>query len=262
MKKILIRIAIVLAVLIVVALVVVFASLNSIVKKGVETVGPQLTKVEVRLGGVKLSPFSGSGQLSQMFVGNPDGYKTPSAILVGDVKVDVDVGSLLSDTIVVESINVQAPEITFEGGLGGNNLKTILKNLEAAGGGEQPGEPAGADTKSGKHFFVRDVVMTGGKINLSVTGLGGQAMTVPLPDVHIQNIGTKNKGVTAAQMTKQIMVPLLESVLKAAGEAMGDLGKGVKSLGTDGGKQVEGITKGIQGLFKGPSKTDTNTPKK
>src|SRR5262245_36239020 len=99
MKKTLIRVAIVLVVLLVVAVVVVFASLNSIVKKGVETVGPQLTKVEIRLGGVKLSPFSGSGQLSQLFVGNPAGYKTESAMKVGDVKVSVDVGSLLSDTI-------------------------------------------------------------------------------------------------------------------------------------------------------------------
>src|SRR2546422_1862994 len=91
MKKLIIRIAIAVVGLVVLALVVVFFSLNSIVKKGVETVGPRLTKVDVRLGSAKLSPLSGNGQLTELFVGNPEGYKTPSAIKVGDVKVGVQV---------------------------------------------------------------------------------------------------------------------------------------------------------------------------
>ena len=77
MKKIIIRIFAVLILLVVVALVVVFFSLNSIVKKAVETIGPKMTRVEVKLGAADISPFSGSGKLSKLFVGNPDGYKTP-----------------------------------------------------------------------------------------------------------------------------------------------------------------------------------------
>src|SRR5437764_8512643 len=100
MKKLIIRIAAVVLILLVIALAVVFFSLNSIVKKGVETVGPKLTKVEVRLGSAKLSPLSGNGRLSDLFVGNPEGYKTPSAMKLGDIKVAVEPGSILSDTLV------------------------------------------------------------------------------------------------------------------------------------------------------------------
>src|SRR4051812_22431848 len=101
MKKWVLRIVIVVAVLVVVALALVFFNLNSIVKKGVETVGPQLTKVDVKLGAAKLSPLNGNGELSKLFVGNPEGYKTPSAIQVGNVKVAVKLRSVLSNTIVV-----------------------------------------------------------------------------------------------------------------------------------------------------------------
>src|SRR5260370_30070876 len=101
MKKILVRIVIGFAVLLVLALAVVFFSLNSIVKKGVETVGPQLTKVEVKLGSAEISPFSGSGRLSKLFVGNPEGYKTTSAFQMGSIKVAVKIGSVMSDVIVV-----------------------------------------------------------------------------------------------------------------------------------------------------------------
>ena len=137
MKKLIIRIAVGLVVLVVIALAVVFFSLNSIVKKGVETVGPKLTKVEMRLGGVNLSPLSGNGRLSDLFVGNPEGYHTASAIKVGDINVGLQVGSVLSDTLVVEGVNIQAPEITLEGSLSGNNLSKILDNLNAAAGEEK-----------------------------------------------------------------------------------------------------------------------------
>src|SRR5258707_15050984 len=111
MKKLLFRVGLIVALLLMVGLVVAFFSLNSIVKKGVETLGPQMTKVEVRLGSADISPLSGSGRLKKLFVGNPEGYKTPSAIQIGSVKVAVKVGSVLSDTIVVDEINIQAPEI-------------------------------------------------------------------------------------------------------------------------------------------------------
>ena len=56
--------------------------LNGIVKKGVETAGPMITKVDVKLDGANISIFSGSADLKGLFVGNPPGYTTDSAIKV------------------------------------------------------------------------------------------------------------------------------------------------------------------------------------
>ncbi len=132
MKKIIVRIGIGVAVLVVLALVVVFFSLNSIVKKGVETVGPMIVKVDVTLGSAAISPFSGLGILTKLFVGNPEGYKTKSAIEVGEIKAGVGVGSLTSDTIVVNEVSVKEAVITMEGSLTDNNLTKILDNVNGA----------------------------------------------------------------------------------------------------------------------------------
>lgn len=249
MKKWILRIVYLAVALLIIALVVVFFNLNSIVKKGVETVGPKLTKVEVRLGAAKLSPLNGNGELSKLFVGNPEGYKTPAAIEVGNVKVAVKLRSVLSDTIVVDEVNVQAPVITFEGGLGGNNLSQILKNLEGSPDDVKStpeGKPA---SEGGKRFFVKDVVVNGGKINLSITGLdGGKTLTVPLPPIHLTNIGSENNGVTAAQLCKEILKPIIASAMNSGLEAiksgnLDELGKGATEKA---GKAVEGL----KGLFK------------
>ncbi|MEO5803831.1 MAG: hypothetical protein ABIR24_09895 [Verrucomicrobiota bacterium] len=251
MKKWVLRIVVFVAVLVIVALALVFFNLNSIVKKGVETVGPQLTKVDVRLGSATLSPMNGNGELNKLFVGNPDGYKTPSAIQVGNIKVAVKLRSVLSDTIVVDEVNIQAPEITFEGGLGGNNLMTILKNLEGAPEDVKPtpeGKPA---SEGGKKFFVKDVVINGGKINVNITGLGGgKSITVPLPTIHLTDIGSENNGVTAAQLCKEILKPLIASAVKAGVEAGTGVGLDVKDLGKGAGEKAGKAVEGIKELFK------------
>ena len=69
-------------------------------------------KVQVKLDSVNLSLLSGSGKVQGLIVGNPEGFKTPQAISVGAASLALQPASLLADKIVVESINVQAPEIT------------------------------------------------------------------------------------------------------------------------------------------------------
>lgn len=253
MKKLIIRIVAGVVLLVIIALVVVFFSLNSIVKKGVETVGPKLTQVEMRLNSANLSPFSGRGQLSGLFVGNPQGYKTPSAITVGDIKVGVQPSSVMSDTVVIEEVTVKAPEITFEGSLSGNNLSQILANLDAATGGDKAAKPAEPAKKSEKKFYVKDVAINDGKIHLSVTALGtSKAVTLPLPPVHLQNIGSREQGVSAAELSRQIMKEITANATKAVGEAMAKgLDQGVKEIGKEATGQLDKAAKGaLKDLFK------------
>jgi hypothetical protein len=254
MKKLIIRIAIGVAVLLVVSIVVIFISLNSIVKKAVETVGPRLTKVEVRLGGVSVSPLSGNGRLTGLFLGNPEGYKTASAITVGDIKVGLQPSSVLSDTLVLEDVNIQAPEITLEGNLNGNNLSKILSNLEDAGGADNSHKsdpPASTAKKSEKKFFVKDLLIKGGQIHVSfTTPLGGESATLPLPELHLENIGSRENGVTAAELSRQIMKPLLASISKAVAEKLPNLTKGVQGMGKNAAGQAGKAVEELKGLFK------------
>jgi len=248
MKKV-VKILLVLFALLIVALVVAFFSLDRIVKKGVETVGPSVAKVDVKLNNAKLSPFSGSGELKGLIVGNPPGFKTPSAIQVGSVGVKVDPGSVMSDKIVVRSVNVKAPEITFEGGPGGNNLSKILENVQ--GTEEKP--PATKEEHKGttKKLQVDDFVISGGKIHVSATMLGGKAATMPLPEIHLTNLGQGPEGITPAELTKRVLKEILDGTLKSVSTGVGTMGKealeSVKGAGTG---TVEKATKGIGDLFK------------
>src|SRR4051812_8328742 len=130
MKKIIVRLFLLLVLLILIAAVVVHLFLDGEVKRLVESIGPQLTKVSVKVQSVNLILLSGSGKIRGLVIGNPEGYKSPSAISAGAASLALQPASLLSDKIVIRSINLQGPEVTFETDLTQNNLSKLLANLD------------------------------------------------------------------------------------------------------------------------------------
>ena len=222
MKKIIIRLLIALVVVVILAVLAVGLFLDGAIKKGVETFGPKLTKVDIKLQSVSLSLLSGSGTIKGLVVGNPEGFKAGSAIKVGTASFALKPGSLLSDKIVIKSINVQEPEITFETDLKHNNLSKIRSNVqEAAGGGEkQPAKPTEPsppkEAKAGKKLEVDEFIINGGKIHLSTT-VGGQEMTIPLKDIHLQDLGKGPEGITSGELVD--LVELQQALLVLVGVA-------------------------------------------
>jgi hypothetical protein len=250
-KKIFLSVVIILVVLIVVAVVVAGFFLGTIVKTGMETVGPKITQVSIKVDAVKLTLLTGSAQVKGIVVGNPEGYKTPQAISVGSAAVDVNPFSVLSDKIVIRSVRVEAPEITFEGNpFSGNNLSAIMKNVNAVtkGGGSEPAnaaaKPAG---QAGKKIEVDDFLITGAKVHVSLPSMGGKEMTLPLPDIHLTNLGKDNTGITAAGLTRCILDAITIATIKTVANATTDIGKGA---GKAVGESMNKIASGIGGLFK------------
>ena len=250
MKKIIIRIVIALVVIVILAVAGLVFFLDSAIKKGVETVGPQIAKVDIKLDSVSVSLLSGSGKVKGLIVGNPEGYKTPHAISVGSASLSLSPGSVLSDKIVVKSIRVEAPEIYYEGGLGGDNLRQILANVTAATGGTST-EAAAKSDQPGKKLQVDDFVITGAKLKISLKGTGGFAAPIILPDIHFTNLGQGPDGITAAELTKKVFTELTASVAKNAAGAIADIGKGAMDSATKTATEsVNKATKGITDLFK------------
>jgi uncharacterized protein involved in outer membrane biogenesis len=191
--------------------------------------------------------LTGSAKVKGLVVVNPDSYKTPNAISVGLAEVGVNPLSVLSDKIVVRSIHVESPEITFEGGLGGNNLSKIMDNVNATA---QNGGPAttntAAKTKPAKKIEVDDFLITGAKVHVSLTGLGGKEMTLPLPDIHLTDLGKGGDGLTATDLTRAVLQAITTATVKAVANGATDIGKGVENLGGTG---VNKLKQGIGGLF-------------
>jgi len=247
-KKILLGIVIGLLVLIIVAVIVVGLFLGRIVKAGVNTVGPKITQTTLTVDAVDVSLLTGSATVKNLVVGSPEGYKAPNAISLGVTAVSVAPMSVLSDRIVVKSLRLESPEITFEGNpLGANNLKKIQDNVNAAAANfqsplstNQPPKTA-APANPGAKLEVDDFLITGAKVHIS-TGV-----TLPLPDIHLTDLGKGPDGITAAELTKEVLAQVTDETLKAVAKSATNLGK---DAGKTVGAGVNKITTGIGGLIK------------
>ena len=89
MKKVLV----VVGVLFVVGVIFLFVfskAIGSAVEAGVETYGPEVTQTSITLESIELSAFSGSGLISGLVVGNPDGFNTPHAIKLESFSMKIE----------------------------------------------------------------------------------------------------------------------------------------------------------------------------
>ncbi|MDH3240044.1 MAG: AsmA family protein [Alphaproteobacteria bacterium] len=233
----------VLLIIVVVAGAFIYLSINysSIVKAGVESYGPQYTQTSVSLDGVKVSPFAGEVGLEEFLVGNPKDYKTSHAFKVREVKVSVDLSSLTADVIRIREIVIDSPDIIYElGGPAGSNLQTIQQNVAKASG-PSTGAQAKPASGEGRKVTIDNLYIRKPKVALSAGVLAGKTIEVPVPDIHLKDIGKDGKGATMADATEKVMDELIAQVTKAAKDINIDAIK----------KQVEGLTKGTGDLTKG-----------
>ena len=111
--------------------------------------------------------------------------------------------------------------------------------------------PGTSDKKSQKKIEVDDFSITGGKIHLSMNMLGSRSATVPLPDIHLKDLGKGSEGITATELSQTIFKELLASTTKAVANAMTHLSKdATDAVGKTATEDVGKTTKKIGDLFK------------
>ena len=217
MKK-LVRILLALVLLLIVIGVAAIFFIGSIVKAGVEKVGPRVAKVPVKLDAATISIFGGSGELKGFVIGNPEGYKTPEAIKVGTMSLSIAPASVLAEKKHIRSIKVEGPEITYETeGLKGSNLSKLLDNVR--GSEEQDKKAPTKDEQTSKtKLQVDEFVISNAKLHVSATA-GGYKLPVPqtlaLPEIRLSNLGQGPDGITPAELGTRVLSEIVDAAAKA-----------------------------------------------
>ncbi len=254
MKRVAIGLAI-FTVILVVGSLALYSSLGAIITKVVNSEGPKIIQAKVTLEKTDINATSGKGSMHGLIIGNPKGFETESAFKMDKIEITIDPGSLTSDIVVINEINIQAPEVTYELGGGGSNIDAIQKNVDAyvkkySGASKSKENIAGG--KGETKMVIDHVYVKGGKVNISATLMGGKSMTVDLSDIHLKDIGKKEKGATSGELAEAIISAVNKAVHKAVnplhldniGDAAGKVVTGAKNV-------VEGTAKGVTDSVKG-----------
>jgi hypothetical protein len=219
--------------------------LNAIVKKGVETVGPQVTGTSVELDSVNLSIFSGSGSLGGLRVGNPEGFSDDTLVSLGGVDMRISPRSLLTDTIVIEHVHLTEPDFLIEQSGRQTNLQALMANVESfVPSAEAVEEKSGAARK----VIIHELVIERARLR---GNLLGQRIDLPLPRIELRDIGVGEDGMEI----QDVIGLVLGAVLRNAGSALGefnsrliDIGSG---LGSSGQEAIQNATGEVQDRVRG-----------
>lgn len=239
-----------LAVALVIAGILIVMNLGSGIKAAIEEFGPQFVKADVSLDKVDISLTSGEGSLRGLSIGNPAGFRTGPAFNLGEIAVAIDPETVTADTVVINSIRIIAPEITYEMGEGGSNLDRLQKNVEqATGRGGASSREEGAQEGAGKKLIIRDFLISGGKIHYSNPLLGDETVSLALPQIHLTGIGEKSGGATAVEVVDAVISSINKEARGAIGKA-GLLKDSLKGAVDDARGRLEKELGGLKGLLK------------
>jgi hypothetical protein len=212
--------------------------LGSVVRAGINQFGPGITQTEVSLAGARISPFSGSGTLTGLYVGNPAGWSRGPALTVGKIHLDIEPFSVLGDHIVINEITIDQPQFVYETRIVSSNIKALLDNIE----GPRKHDGAAPDAAKARpvKFVVKKFRLTHGRVSL---GVGPAALPLALPDIALDSLGVSQGGVTSGQLASAVMGKVLGGILQASAGAALKSGAGTMT------GAVEKTGEGLKHLF-------------
>ncbi len=218
MKKVLLGAILVLVIAVGGGVYFLLSNLDDIVKTAIETYGSEATKTAVKVNNVKIVLQDGSGSISGLTVGNPQGFSSPQVFSLGQIATQIDLNSLSGDLVVIEHITVKAPEIFFElNQAGKNNLEALKQNLSpgssgsSASSGSSSSASSSASSGAQPKLIIRKVLFVDGNIHAKVVPLN-KDYELKLPKVEMSNLGGKN-GATPEQIADQVLKVLTDRAI-------------------------------------------------
>ena len=225
MKK-LFKVVIVLVLLLVVLVALVTFYIDSIAKTAVQTGATQATGVKTTVDSMNIGILAGQCQLDRLKMDNPQGFEFDDFFELGHGVIDVRLGSLLSDTVDIDTLMINDVDIYLEKKDGKANYQVILDNLGSS-------EEKEADAE-GKKFLIRSITVT--NVNAYVKNA---PITLKEP-IHIDritlaNFGSEsNKALVLADLSGVVLKSVFTAVAREAinllPDMAGELTKGLAGL--------------------------------
>jgi hypothetical protein len=234
MKKLLIGLGVV-VVLVAGGAFLLLSNLDGLVKTAIETYGSEAVGSQVSVDSVEIDLTGGTAAIYGFSVANPEGFSDRVMISFSEVSVAIDIGTLNSEIISIDSIVARQPSALYESANGTTNIDTVSARF-AGSGNEEPADVT-AD-ESTVQLNIASILIE--DIQAHMAGEGVPDLTLSLGDINLQSLqGTPN------EIASQIMEPLMQQISANAASA---LLQATADMLTD---SLQGATEGLDDITEG-----------
>ena len=210
-------------------------NLDGLVAQAIHDYGSAMAQASVKVDKVHIQTSDGHGKLLGLFIGNPKGFQTPHALTAAQVDLEVDVRTLASDVIVIRKIAIVAPDVIYEKGDAMTNFDALQKNIAQYLGPQK--KPKAGEKE--KRFIVQEFIVQDAKAQASAAFMDGKTVSIPLPNIHLRDLGKAKGGATAGELAQEMTAALksklsgafsFDKLMHSAGNALDKAGKAIKGL--------------------------------
>lgn len=191
----------------------VLSNLNSLVAAAIEKQGSEVTETTVSVAGVSISLREGRGSINDLRVGSPKGYKAADVFELSDITIDLDVGSVRENPIVIEELRIRAPVIHAEVQKDGtSNVDELRKQVQAYSSSK-----AESGKGAQKNLRIKTFVLEQARVEVDLSAFGKEKRSLTLPEIRLNDVGGAS-GVPPDQVAKVILTTVAK---KTASEIAG-----------------------------------------
>ena len=197
--------------------------LDDIVKYSINKYAPQAAGFPVSVSAVSLKPIQGHFEINGLKIGNPIEFAKEDLASLGKIAIDIDMKSLLTNKIVIKSVDIDKPVINFEmKSLTTNNIAAFLKNVNASepertevAEEKAPVKKENKDSSATAKSFVLDLVnVRSGNVEAALNVAGkANSVAVPLPTITLTGIGNK-KSESLSEVSLDVFKTILQKALQ------------------------------------------------
>lgn len=205
---------------------------GDLIKNAMETLGSEYLEADVSVGSVDISFTDGAGRISQFQIGNPQGFDGPYAMRVESIELALDPSNISAEMVGIKRIGIDGAKVAaVMKGVKETNFQALLDNLERNVG--PSAEEEEATDESEMKMVIDRFDFTSAEASLDSDLLGQSDLDIT--DIHLEGIGRKTAGVSAAEALRQIFQPITEAIVRAAVAKQA----GVEDIEAEVDKQIE-----------------------
>ncbi len=269
MKK-LVKIAVVLVLLLVVAVVGSLLYIDRIARIGIERGGTFALGVPTTLDRADVGVFSGEFAMSGLRVANPAGFEGSHFLTLAEGGVAVDLGTLRQETVELPRLHLSGIDVVLDRRGGTSNYETILANLKRLESGARSAEDPAPDSEEETRFTVHEVRIRDLVVHVNLLASGGELTQTRLAidEVALNDVGSDTTGgMLLSELWGVIVKAVFEAIVEKGDdiiprEILGTLQSGLaglrplSDLGIDVvvgaaravGDVTDGVGKGLEGV--------------
>ncbi len=177
-------------------------SIDSMVQSSLESTTAEVLNTSVDVEDVSISLLNGSGTITGFTIHNPEGFSDKPAAKMQEISIKMKVSSLLSDTVIVDEVRIQKPELYYEQKATGNNFDALTGSM-------------GGSSSSDTNLIVDYLLVENGQIALTADIGSEKSVMAEFSKIELEGIG-RNSSNAMEQTIQQILKPVLEKALQEA----------------------------------------------